>query len=188
MHPILSHLEEFPADLIVLATHRRGGLDRLLHKEIAQKIARSTSASTLFVPEGVGGFVSPSTGTVSLRQILIPVDWEPLPQGAVDAASAIASHVGSTDLDVTVLHVGGDELDVPVVEWPERDGWRWHQRVEHGDVLESIFKVASECDADLIVMAPQGHDGFLDALCGSTTERVLRHTKYPLLAVPSIVF
>ena len=34
---------------------------------------------------------------------------------------------------------------------------------------------------DLVVMASRGHDGFLDALRGSTTERVLRQVTCPLL-------
>ncbi|MCA9420743.1 MAG: universal stress protein [Nitrospira sp.] len=36
---------------------------------------------------------------------------------------------------------------------------------------------------DLIVMAIQGHQGFLDALRSSTTERVLREAPCPILAV-----
>ena len=39
--------------------------------------------------------------------------------------------------------------------------------------------------ANLIMMATAGHQGFLDALRGSTTERVLRHAPCPVLAVPA---
>jgi nucleotide-binding universal stress UspA family protein len=39
-------------------------------------------------------------------------------------------------------------------------------------------------DADLIVMATAGHQGALDALRGSTTERVVRQATCPVLAVP----
>jgi hypothetical protein len=34
-----------------------------------------------------------------------------------------------------------------------------------------------------VVMATQGHHGFLDALRGSTTERIVRHAACPVLAV-----
>jgi nucleotide-binding universal stress UspA family protein len=54
-----------------------------------------------------------------------------------------------------------------------------------GDVVEEILAAAAECQADLIVMATAGHQGFLDALRGSTTERVLRHAPCPVLAVPA---
>ena len=47
-----------------------------------------------------------------------------------------------------------------------------------------ILAVAGECAADLVVMATRGHDGFLDALRGSTTERVVRHARCPVLGLP----
>ncbi|MFA9561341.1 MAG: universal stress protein [Nitrospirota bacterium] len=34
-------------------------------------------------------------------------------------------------------------------------------------------------------MPTQGHNGFLDALRGSTTERVIREARGPILAVPT---
>jgi nucleotide-binding universal stress UspA family protein len=44
---------------------------------------------------------------------------------------------------------------------------------------------ATEQPADLIAMATEGHKGFLDVLRGSTTERVLRDARCPVLAVPA---
>jgi hypothetical protein len=38
---------------------------------------------------------------------------------------------------------------------------------------------------NLIVMATDGRNGFLDALRGSHSERVLRRTPCPLLAIPA---
>jgi nucleotide-binding universal stress UspA family protein len=57
---------------------------------------------------------------------------------------------------------------------------------EGGEVVETILNASDEREADLIVMATRGHDGFVDALRGSTTERVLRGAKCPLLAVPAL--
>jgi nucleotide-binding universal stress UspA family protein len=54
-----------------------------------------------------------------------------------------------------------------------------------GNVIEQILRTATECQADLIAMATAGHQGFQDALRGSTTERVLRHAPCPVLAVPA---
>jgi nucleotide-binding universal stress UspA family protein len=51
-------------------------------------------------------------------------------------------------------------------------------------VVETIVETAADWQADLIGMPTAGHDGFLDALRGSTTERVLRQAPCPLLAVP----
>jgi nucleotide-binding universal stress UspA family protein len=51
--------------------------------------------------------------------------------------------------------------------------------------VETIVDTAREVDADLIVMATRGREGFLDALRGSTTEQVLRQAGRAVLAVPS---
>ena len=51
--------------------------------------------------------------------------------------------------------------------------------------METIVQVAEEVAADLVVMATAGHEGFLDALRGSTTEQVLRQAKRAMLAVPA---
>ncbi len=186
VRPILEHLDEHPADLMVLATHRRHGIDRWLHREVAQKVARDRSLRTLFLPHGCAGFVSPSTGAVNLGQVLIPVDWIPSPQTAVDAFSELATTLGCAEAQLTLLHVARQDSEMPAVDLPAREGWKWHDSTVSGDVVESILATAGQIDADLIVMATQGHDGFLDALRGSTTERVLGGAECPVLAVPTV--
>ncbi len=183
--PILEHLDEKPADLMVLATHRRHGIDRWLHREVARKVARARSLETLFLPHGCEGFVSSSRGLVTLSRILVPVDWVPSPQAAIDAAFELANTLDVGQAELTILHVASDESEMPAVDLPPREGWKWRERTVSGDVVESILAEAGEIGADLIVMATQGHDGFLDALRGSTTERVLSGAECPLLAVPA---
>ncbi len=183
--PILEHLDEKPADLMVLATHRRHGIERWLHREVAQKVARARSLRTLFFPHGSAGFVSPSKGLVALHNVLVPIDWIPSPQVAIDATVELADTLGCRQSEITLLHVAHDASEMPAVDLVERDGWQWRQRTVAGDVVTSILTEADRIKADLIVMATQGHDGFLDALRGSTTERVLADAQCPLLAVPT---
>jgi nucleotide-binding universal stress UspA family protein len=49
---------------------------------------------------------------------------------------------------------------------------------------DQILEVAANHEADLIVMGTQGLGGFRKLVFGSTTERVLRRTTVPVLAVP----
>lgn len=187
VRPVLDYMDESLPDLLVMATQRREGLDRWLHKSIAAKLARSRSASTLFVPFGEEGFVSPSTGQASLRRILIPVDWSPAPQAAIEGAAEMARLLGADDVRITLLYVGADEHDMPSIDVPAAGRhWTWEAECREGDVVEVILERARELDADLLVMTTKGHDGFLDALRGSTTERVLHGAPCPLLAVPAI--
>jgi nucleotide-binding universal stress UspA family protein len=66
----------------------------------------------------------------------------------------------------------------------EVEGWDWKKEVRSGEVIETIVNTASELDADLILMATDGRNGFLDGLRGSHSERVLRQCSAPLLTVP----
>jgi nucleotide-binding universal stress UspA family protein len=63
-------------------------------------------------------------------------------------------------------------------------GWQWNRNTTGGDVIETILDSARSTSADLIVMTVDGRNGFLDALRGSHSERVLRRTPCALLAIP----
>jgi hypothetical protein len=141
---------------------------------------------TLFIPHDVEGFVSSVDGTITLRRILIPVDAVPHPQPAVEAAAvtALALGLGSDSVSFTLAYVGSADR-MPVVRegtWP---GWTWEKVVRQGDVVGQILDVAATHHSDLIVLTTEGHHGILDALRGSTTERILRGTRCPVLAIPA---
>ena len=181
---ILHYLGEHPHDLIVLATHQRDGFDRWTHKQVAEPIARRSGEMTLFIPHGSEGFVSLESGAVSLRSILIPVDHAPDPQIAVDGAVSFALAFECHKVTFTLLHVG-EEDRFPNIVTSERETWLWRRAYKQGHVERQILQAAHECRADLIVMATRGHHGFLDALRGSTTERIVRNSKRPVLALPA---
>ncbi len=180
----VDYLERRPADLIVLATGQYKGRTRWLNKSVAAPIARHSETMTLFIPSGVDGFVDRASGALSLRNILVPVDREPAPQAAVTAASRAAMALGVTQPSINLLHVGPDG-SMPAVNVYDEENWNWNRISREGPVVDAIQKTASDCRADLIVMTTAGRDGFLDALRGSTTERVLRITPCPLLAIPA---
>jgi nucleotide-binding universal stress UspA family protein len=181
---VLHYLGEHPHDLIVLATHQREGFDRWTHKQVAEPIARRSGEMTLFIPHGSEGFVSLESGAVSLRNVLIPVDHSPDPQIAVDGAVSFAHALECHGVIFTLLHVGEEER-FPEVVMPEREAWQWRKTYKQGHVERQILQAAHECRADLIVMTTRGHHGFLDALRGSATERIVRNSTCPVLALPA---
>jgi nucleotide-binding universal stress UspA family protein len=181
---VLEYLGKHPHDLIVLATHQRDGLDRWTHKLVAEPIARASGELTLFIPHGSEGFISLESGAASLRNILIPVDHSPDPQIAVDSAVSLARTLECHGMIITLIHVG-EEDRFPEIITPRRETWQWRRIHKQGPVERQILQAAHECRSDLIVMTTQGHHGFLDALRGSTTERIVRNSKCPVLAVPA---
>lgn len=174
-------LRQHPADVIVMATHPRDGLARWRHPSVAGAISQHAGEIALFVPEGSASFVSPSTGALNLRRVLVPVDQAPSPQPAVDAAVALASLVGDDPVTFRLLHVGGGAF--PAVATPERGTWSWERQTEPGDAVDQLNACIGAWDPQLIVMTTAGRHGFMDAIRGSTTERVLRAARCPLLAV-----
>lgn len=180
----LDHLDRHPADLTVLHTTQREGRSTWLAPRVSEPLARHAGGTVLLVPEGVPGFVDSKSGDVRLTRILIPVASRPSPQRSVDMAAAIANALGAKEVEFRLLHVG-DEGDMPHVHTPEGIGWNWSTVVKSGSVVDTILHEEREFRPDLLVMTTQGHDGFLDGLRGSTTERVLRHIHCPLLTAVS---
>ena len=181
---LLQHLTARPTDLLVLSTHQREGLARLTHHAVAEPLARGTHARTLFVPAGIEGFVSANTGRTNLSRVLIPIAHTPHPQPAIDLAAGLASTLESKNVLFELVHLG-TENDFPKLIKPERSGWSWNTLVAKGDPVEWILAAGADFDVDLIVMMTEGHTSLFDLLRGSTTERVVRGTRCPLLTIPA---
>ena len=179
---VQTFLDEHAADLIVLATEGRQGVARWLHGSVAERVARYARAPTLFVPAGRPGIVDQTRGELRLRRVLIPIDHAPKPAAAIGSILGFAHALAGLGVEERLLHVG---REAPQVQRHAEPGQLMPVALRHGDVVEAIVKEATEWQADLIGMPTAGHDGFLDALRGSTTERVLRQAPCPLLAVPT---
>ena len=180
----LGFLEEHPEDLIVLAVRQHEGPLRWLEKSVGKPIARAAGQMTLFIPHGVEGFVSRQDGSISLRNILIPVTSKPRPQPSVEAAARLIRNLQLPSGIVTFLHVG-PASEMPSVRLPENNGWTWNRVARAGEPADTILQTATEVGADLIVMTTDGPDGFLDGLRGTTSERVLRKARCPVTNLPA---
>jgi len=181
---VLNFVEHNPTDLIVLATHQSEGHARWMRKSVAEPVARGAEQMTLFIPGQCKGFVSAEDGSVSIRKILIPITDSPRPQPALEAAARLVTMFNLPNGTFTILHVGPPGSSMPKIRYYEVEGWDWESQMRSGDVIETIADTASEIDADLIVMSTDGRNGFLDALRGSHSERVVRQCAIPLLTIP----
>lgn len=184
---VTSYLAEHTTDLIVLATDQSKGCVPWLSRSVAVPVALESRQMTLFVPKGVAGFVSVHDGSISLTNILIPVASTPPAQAALQAAVRMAYRLNRPAGVFTVLHVG-EKGDMPDLHYSDMPGWQWDTVIKQGDVVDVICDTAEEIKADLIVMTTEGRHGFLDALRGSHSERVLHKAPCPLLAIPASGF
>jgi nucleotide-binding universal stress UspA family protein len=181
VHGITGFLDQHPADIIVLATHGREGLEHWWKGSVAETVFRRAAIPTLFIAPSTRGFVSPVSGDITLRRVLIPVDHSPPPKLAIEAARSLARRLSGHDVRMHLLHVG---TRAPVLPAASSDAiGRLPVLLRSGNVVQSIIDAAIEFEIDMIGMPTAGHHGVLDALRGSTTERVLRHAPCPLLAI-----
>jgi hypothetical protein len=154
-----------------------------LRKGVGKPIAKEVGELTLFVPHGIEGFVSLKDGLVSLRNILIPITTKPRPQPAVEIAASLIRELQLPPGTVTLLHVGRSG-NAPSIRIPNNTSWSWNRLAKEGEPAEVILETARNITADLIVMTTDGPDRFLDALRGTTSERVLRETPCPIVNLP----
>lgn len=168
-------------DLLVLATHGRTGVNRLLRGSVAEEASREARVPTLFVPYQARGFVDAATGTVHLRRILVPVHLDP---DGIEVAAELVHRLGVPGGRLRILHIAADGAAPPAGPYPPVPGWDWETEGHAGAVIPAVLEVAEQWAADLVVMATRGHDSVGDTLLGSTMERVLRQSPCPVLSVP----
>jgi nucleotide-binding universal stress UspA family protein len=182
---VARHLDHQPADLLVVATAGREGVARWLRGSVAEAMARWSRTMTLFVPtDAERNLVSLADGNLTLENVLIPVDDTPDPRAAIEFARRAAEVMSDDKVTITLLHVG-HEKRMPNVGVEDGPHWTFARMQREGDPVDEIIAAAELVRADLIVMPTEGRHGVFDALRGSTTERVLRRSRCPVLAVPA---
>ena len=195
---ILAMADEIHADLVVLGTHGRGGVEHLLLGSVAEKVMRKASCPVMVVPS------SAVEGTdVLFSRILCPIDGSASSDDAVAYAVSLARE---TDGRLILLYVvepvpSGEFGALDTDEYrrlgeahaqtllqsaltPEVREWcQFEQVVALGKASERILDTAKSIGADVIVMGVRGR-GAIDLMAfGSTTNDVIRRATCPVLAV-----
>jgi nucleotide-binding universal stress UspA family protein len=168
---LLHFMQNHLPDLIVMASHGRTGLSRWLAGSLSAELARETVIPTLIFGPAARPFVDGQSGRIDLKSVLVPVDHDPAPQNAVRLLDILLE--GLT-VDRDFIHVGE--------EAPTLLGGQT-VRTLGGSVIETVLDQARH--AGLIAMPMAGPHGLLDAIRGSTTERVVHEVTCPVLVLPA---
>jgi nucleotide-binding universal stress UspA family protein len=176
---VVDFIQKNRANLVVLATSGRDGLSHVFHGSRAELISRQSETSTLFISSHGRGFVDERTGQQRLRRILVPVDHEPNPTPALNELTRFVTMLGADLSSLHLLHVGEE---APAL-YTSPGNTRVPVDLRGGSPVDTILELAQH--ADMIAMPTAGHHGILDAMRGSTTERIIRHAPCPVLAIPT---
>jgi nucleotide-binding universal stress UspA family protein len=191
---ITETLEDPGFDLVVIGTHGRTGLSRILLGSVAEKVIRHAPCSVLVVrPDGE---VKPFT------HALVPVDFSDSARHAVDLAAELVRPGGA---GITLLHVveapvsySGELPDPEFLQALDRhsaehlDQWaaQLRGRVSVPVAIRSRVgwagaEILAALDrdpyVDLVVMGSHGRTGLARVLLGSVAEKIVRHARCPVL-------
>lgn len=195
---ILRVASEWPAHVIVMATHGASGVDRLLLGSITEKVLRRTEVPVLAIPPQ-----APDVPPERVARLLCAIDRSAAAASAIEYAAALAREHGARIVPVHVVehlvdedeqfaaHFDVDacyrELTPSLTAWyterlPE-DVRSWCDPVElrFGKARHHLLAVANERACDLIVTGTAAQP----AMFGSTAHHVVRHANVPVLLVPA---
>ncbi len=88
----------------------------------------------------------------------------------------------------SLMDLMGDESEKAVADvedMAKSAGVACHKKVAGGNPADELLKISQEMGADLLVMGSIGKSGLSKFLLGSVAEKVVRHSKVPVLLVPS---
>jgi nucleotide-binding universal stress UspA family protein len=211
---IVEAAEAQGCDLIVMGTHARGGLPRLLLGSVAERVLQTTPLPLMLLREHAD-----IPQEARLEHLLVPLEGSPVDMLAISAAGDLAQRLGAR---VTLLYV----LQAPALPSADFIGTagyamtNWdaeyaavkrsgeaaletarleftalHPTLEVGtrlfeggqrDVGDVIVDVAREGSANLIVMGTHARRGLDRFILGSVAERVAHHADAPVLILRTL--
>jgi nucleotide-binding universal stress UspA family protein len=190
---ILAAAERTAASMVVMATHGRGGLQRLFLGSVADKVMRSAHQPTLLISphEDV-----PVRQAIQLRRIAVPLDGSPLAEAALAPAAKLAAAAGArlvllrvqplpvitTMAYAYVPDLGAIEAELEhlaqqyLAEIQGRlpAGVVADLAVLRGVPTATLAEYLQENAIDLVVMTTHGRGGVRRLALGSTADRLVR--------------
>ena len=200
---ILARAAGWPAHLVVMGTHGRGGFERWVLGSVTERVLRKATCPVLTVPPYAP---APPAAGPPFGRVVCAVDFSAPSLAAARYALGLTRETGAA---LTLVHVvewpvedeRGTRLagfDVPEYRrYLERDALdrlrrlagedeRAHPvepRIAGGRPWQEILRVVEEREADLVVMGVRGRSAVDLALFGSTTHHVVRGASCPALVV-----
>ncbi|HEU4792232.1 MAG TPA: universal stress protein [Nitrolancea sp.] len=202
-HPaaqIIAAAEAATEPLIIMTTHGRGGIGRLVFGSVADQILRGITAPVLLIRSGTAAASGPSVQT-----ILVPLDGSEFSEVALPYAELLARVFNAEVRLVRVIeatYVADGTVLAPVmaaeaipevreaaeylasITRPLRDqGIRVQTQILQGFPTNQLLAYEKESGADLVVMATHSRTGLGRLVYGSVAERVLNNGTVPVLMI-----
>jgi nucleotide-binding universal stress UspA family protein len=204
---IIDCAKEVSADCIVMATHGRSGIARLLFGSVTERVLRDSPCPVLCVKSG--------EAPISTGPMLLSSDLSPEALNALYYATALAKdqhcelHIVLVleeelgDLEKELNPLPQDMKAPTAVEWMTLQHRTMEQKLDqvvadlrsqgipavphirHGKVAKEVHACAAEIGAHCIVTSTHGRSGLSRLMLGSVAEDIIRTATCAILAVKS---
>ncbi len=182
------------ADLIVMTTHARKGISRILEGSVAESVMRIAPCPTLLCHTDVEPH--PQLSDSRPLRVLVPLDNT---RESAQILDAVIGLIPASNREIILYHAlkGSSESDASGggVEQEKAFIETCKQRLEHAgyrtrtvttpchSATSDIITKISELNVDMAAMATHGRSGLSRLLFGSVAESIMKHSNVPLLTV-----
>lgn len=182
---IVTYAAEHDVDLLVISSHGRSGISRLVYGSVARQMLQEAPCTVIIIRAGaeVPLFVH--------KRFLVPLDGSQLAEQVLAQTAALARTVAGELFLLRVAKNGGQAEEDEARAYLEQvrvsltddnmAGDRVHSAVKSGPVAETILDFAGQNQIDLIAMSSHARSGVSRWVLGSVTERVLEGTDCAML-------
>lgn len=194
---------EHQADLIMMGTHGRTGLDHIFLGSTAERVLTIAPCPVLTVRAPKGSDARHTSAPVACGQVVVPVDFSDCSLDALEYGTQIAKDFGAS---LTLLHVlepvaydddrmsaqqdrlkdGIDSQLRSYVSAIQSAGVSVREVIRGGVPADTILECGRASDCGLIVMGTHGRRGISHVMRGSVAEAVLRRSTCPVLVVKDL--
>jgi nucleotide-binding universal stress UspA family protein len=199
---LADYIAEAHADLVIMTTHGRGGMERLWLGSVADALVRTTHVPILLLrPDGPGSILA------SIHRVLVPLDGSALADKVLTKGLQLAELLGvpldlmtvvPVSVGMTVSPYGApgmaqdasferrmeeaqNYLDSTAKTLPPHAGKVKTHVAVSGHVANSIIETAQNAPGTLIAMTTHARRGLQKLFLGSVADKIVRASNGPVL-------
>jgi len=194
------------AEMIVIGSHGRGAIDRLIHGSVADKVAREATVPVMVVRSAPAG-----TGPAMIARLVLPLDGSQLSEESLPLATTLSRQLGVSLNLVRAVNIAefmppavgmGEAIPFDVYDQTEEeleqdarqylDGVATKLRGQGLSVETHVLSgppAAAIAEAtrpgDVIVLVSNERTGVMRWLLGSVAEQLVHDDNVPVVLVPA---
>jgi nucleotide-binding universal stress UspA family protein len=191
------------ADIVIMGTHGRTGLQRLLHGSVTERVLRRSAAPVLAVPRSVW---NEPQRAIRIENVLCAVDFSEPSVLAVEYAASIAAAAGAGLVLSHVLEWSEEEEEKEATPGTGRSIFPSSEEdamarlnelltdemrsrcapslsIGYGPPADEVLRLIHELKADLVVLGIRRRNPIDRAVFGSTTRRLIQESACAVLTV-----